>query len=322
MKEIFSKLYANIKAGRDAILVTIIDEAGSSPRGRGAQMVVTAEGLQCGTIGGGAVEKVSIEHAVELTREKKSDVREYALRDEKKSDLGMGCGGDVSVLFQFVDAADKAWEELCNKVLGMIEERQPGWFVQYTDGSMPAVSDEICTEENSFSMRIPVGERVYLFGGGHCSIALAPILHSVGFRVIVMDNREEFVTEERFPMAERRICGDYKEIDKYLDITADDYVVVMTTGHVFDYDVEYHALQGDCTYIGVIGSMKKTAIVNDKLRNAGISEEKIASVHAPIGTNIKASTPAEIAISIAGEMIMVRATEREKAGAISRNCPV
>lgn len=322
MKDIFFKLDEIINTGRDAVLVTIISEAGSSPRGTGAQMVVTAEGLECGTIGGGKIEKVSIEHAIELVAGMESDVRDYALRDEKKGDLGMGCGGDVTVLSQFVNSKDAAWGELCNKVLSIIEDRKQGWLVQFLDGSVPVVSETRCDSQDCFAMKIPVGEIVYIFGGGHCSVALAPVLASVGFRVVVMDNREEYITEERFPMAERRICGEYTEIDKYLDITSDDYAVVMTTGHKFDYDAEYHVLKGEYAYLGVIGSRKKTAIVEGRLRDAGISEDKISTVHAPIGLDIKAVTPEEIAVSIAGEMIMVRAMEREKAGSIAKNCPV
>ena len=99
-------------------------------------------------------------------------------------------------------------------------------------------------------------------------------------------------------------------------------MVVMTNGHDHDFQVEVQLLQGSAAYVGVIGSRKKTAYVNRRLREAGITEEAIASVHTPIGTAIKAVTPEEIAVSITGEMICVRATRREAAGEVPHGCPM
>lgn len=96
-------------------------------------------------------------------------------------------------------------------------------------------------------------------------------------------------------------------------MTEEDFVVIMTNGHMHDFQVEEQILRGAFAYVGVIGSRTKTASVNQRLREAGIPEESIAQVHTPIGTAIRAVTPAEIAVSIAGEMILCRA-ER---GAIS-----
>ena len=107
-----------------------------------------------------------------------------------------------------------------------------------------------------------------------------------------------------------------------MTIGDDDYVVIMTNGHRHDFVVEEQVLRGQYAYIGVIGSRTKTASVNALLRQAGISEEAIAAVHTPIGTAIKAVTPEEIAVSIAGEMICVRATRRENAGVQLHGCPM
>ena len=107
-----------------------------------------------------------------------------------------------------------------------------------------------------------------------------------------------------------------------MTIGDDDYVVIMTNGHRHDFVVEEQVLRGQYAYIGVIGSRTKTASVNALLRQAGISEEAIAAVHTPIGTAIKAVTPEEIAVSIAGEMICVRATRREDAGIKLHGCPM
>lgn len=136
-----------------------------------------------------------------------------------------------------------------------------------------------------------------------------------------MDEREKFVTAERFPMAEQRIVGDYTKIGEYLDIKPDDYIVVMTNGHTHDYDVEEYVLRRETSYVGVIGSAKKTASVNERLREAKIGEDMINYVHTPIGLDIKATTPEEIAISVTAEMVLVRATLRNDGDEIKR-CPM
>jgi xanthine dehydrogenase accessory factor len=161
-----------------------------------------------------------------------------------------------------------------------------------------------------------------IFGGGHCAQALAPLLHTVGFRVTVFDERAEYACRENFPTAEQIIVGDYTKIGDYLQFTADDYIVVMTNGHSYDLDVQDQILRGDFAYVGVIGSRRKTAAVNQKLRERGVKEAAIERVHTPIGTPIKAVTPEEIAVSIAGELIYTRALRREDTGFVAKGCPM
>lgn len=342
MNDIFSRISHLHDKGQDMVLVTIIEEAGSSPRGTGSQMLISPEGQICGTIGGGAVEKRSEEYALQLLKEKRSAVRKYELRSGVEQDIGMECGGDVTVFFQYIDHDDNGWMGLADELTSKIGRKEAGWLVLNMDGTLPALfnddgsvayaaedkmvecrfGDGATLADGTFSMPLPVGERVLLCGGGHVAKALAPVLHSVGFRICVMDEREEFVTAERFPMAERRIAGDFSRLDEYFNINSNDYVVVMTNGHVHDYEVEERVLRHETAYVGVIGSASKTASVNERLRAAGIEEEMISFVHTPIGLNIKSVTPEEIAVSIAAEMILVRGERRERFGKLSNACPM
>ena len=114
-----------------------------------------------------------------------------------------------------------------------------------------------------------------------------------------------------FPDAEQVVCGDFRNIAGTLPLSPEDYVVVMTSGHLHDLEIQEQILRQELAYVGVIGSRAKIAAVNARLREAGISEEKLHTVHAPVGTPIKAVTPAEIAVSITGEMIYERACRRE-----------
>ncbi len=173
-----------------------------------------------------------------------------------------------------------------------------------------------------FSMPLPLGERAIIFGAGHIALSLVPILKSVGFRPVVFDCRPEYAAAANFPDAEAVICGDYLHIQDYLTLKPEDYIVVMTNGHSHDFEVQAQILRNDFAYVGVIGSHTKTAAVNARLMAAGIPEDATRRVHTPIGTKIKAVTPQEIAVSIAGEMIYVRAVAREGAGDVHHHCPM
>ncbi len=117
------------------------------------------------------------------------------------------------------------------------------------------------------------------------------------------------------------VCGNYTNFAAGLELTAEDYAVVMTSGHRHDLEVEEQLLRRPLRYVGVMGSRTKTAYVNGKLREAGVPEEALRQVHTPIGTAIKAVTPEEIAISITGELIFERALRREAEESAEHGCP-
>ena len=341
MDRIFAKLLYEAEKKLDTVLVTIIRGDGSAPRGVGAQMLVGRDGRILGTIGGGAVEGRSEEAAMEALKSRTSFLRSFQLTETAENSIGMACGGSVEVLFQFISAESQVWKTVAAMTVARIAERKAGWLVLRVGGE-PALLDEHgsallgeavpgCVVDGKwmpdsceayFCAPLPIGERVVIFGAGHCAQALAPIAHTVGFRVTVFDEREEYANRENFPMAEEVIVGDYTKIAEYLHLTAEDYLVVMTSGHSYDLEVQDQVLRGDFAYVGVIGSRKKTAAVNQRLRERGVAEEAIVKVHTPIGTSIKAVTPEEIAISITGELIYERALRREANGKVVYGCPM
>ena len=329
MKELFENILSQIQQNRDAILVTLIDNDGSAPRKTGAQMLVGNQGLIYGSIGGGAVELRSVKKSQVLLKEKCSAVHPFILHTNEKEDIGMICGGNVTAYFQFIGAGDILWKELCEEALSLFKQQKGGWFVQNIRSGKPALLDEnkdllkgfapTCEIpagtapgliDDTFWMPIPVKERVLIFGAGHIAAALVPLLNTVGFRSSVIDYRQEYLTRDRFPLADELILCDFSRIGDFIKINEKDYIVIMTNGHKYDFEAELFTLRGSFSYIGVIGSRRKTAAVNARLREQGISEETIAKVHTPIGTPIKAVTPEEIAVSIAGELILVRAERR------------
>ena len=156
--------------------------------------------------------------------------------------------------------------------------------------------------------------RVYIFGGGHVAQALVPALSAVGFRCVILEDREDFCLPELFPGVEETMLVDNNHIEDYLTITPDDYICIMTRGHKDDMICEAYAMKTPACYIGVIGSKKKVASVNAKLMAMGFSEENLSRITTPIGLDIMAETPAEIAVSITAQLIHERAKRTRAAG--------
>jgi xanthine dehydrogenase accessory factor len=150
-------------------------------------------------------------------------------------------------------------------------------------------------------------DRVIIFGGGHVGLPTANILKQAGFDYIIVDDRSGFANYERFPEARRIMVGDPGNIARDMELLPGDYVVIVTRGHQHDYQVLREVIMKDCRYIGMIASRAKRDEIFDRLRNLDhIAEDRIKRVHSPIGMDIKAETPEEIAISIAAELIKVK----------------
>ncbi len=152
---------------------------------------------------------------------------------------------------------------------------------------------------------VPKG-RVIIFGGGHLTQALVPFLSSVGFHCVVFEDREDFARAELFPHAKRVILGNFTNIAASISVKPHDYVVVLTRGHSFDFEVQNQLLRLPTAYFGVVGSRTKTQNVNSRLLEEGIPQTTLDGVFAPIGLSIGAKSPAEIAVSITAQLIAHR----------------
>lgn len=148
---------------------------------------------------------------------------------------------------------------------------------------------------------------LYIFGGGHVSRQIVPIAALVGFTVVVVDDREEFTRPEDLPGATEVYQLPFDGVMDKLPVNGDSYLVIVTRGHVYDKEVLAQALKTNAKYIGMIGSKKKREIIYEKLLKQGFSRDDLARVHSPIGLDIGAETPEEIAVSIVAELIKVRA---------------
>ncbi len=153
---------------------------------------------------------------------------------------------------------------------------------------------------------ITVPPMLVIMGGGHVGKAVSQLAATVGFRIIIIDDREEFADCQRFPEAEQTIVADFSEGLDQVQISANSFILIATRGHRFDDLALEAALHTPARYIGLLGSKRKVFMIYKRLLKEGISPESLHRVHAPIGLDIGALSPEELAVSIVGEMIAVR----------------
>lgn len=197
--------------------------------------------------------------------------------------------------------------EIENKLLGeaagLLKARKAALLVyQDSGGNTVEVFAEPLVSEST----------LYVFGAGHVSLQIVPLAARVGFRAAVIDDRPEFADERKFPEAAEVHQYPFEGVLQHLPVNEASYLVIVTRGHIHDKTVLAQCLKTDAKYIGMIGSRRKIAMVYENLREEGFSQKDIDRVHAPIGLDIGAETPEEIAVSIVAELISVRAGRGDK----------
>ena len=314
-----------LEAGVPVELVAVTEASGSTPRGAGAMMAVFPGGRTLGTIGGGNVEYEAQRLAAELLERGESALRRFRFVQGDAASLGMVCGGEVTARFQYLPAGDSpaaaalrellstrdgdTWLvlDLQNGGLGAADRSGCRHLGHPPEDLAPLLARRSVTRGQWLAVPAVEAGRVYIFGGGHVSRALVPAIAAVGFRPVVFDDRPEFADGTLFPQAEAVLLGNFARIQERITLTVEDYVVIMTRGHQADYEVLTQVLRGGARYIGCIGSRRKLDLCRERLLEAGFTAEEYARLHAPIGLDIGAETPEEIAVSVTAELIAVRA---------------
>lgn len=327
MREFIAAIVHSLEAGCGVELVSVMASSGSTPRGAGALLAVFSDGSTCGTVGGGNVEYEATNLAKELLARGQNAQRHFRFVQGDAASLGMVCGGDVTLHFHYLSPEDGESIAVLRKLLAAFDKNTDTWLVRKLEGdavtsmesvgrlgvhdaaALPAnlLKNKAVYQDGWFVLPVVKAGRVYIFGGGHVSQALVPAIAAAGFRPVVYDDRPEFTDLALFPQAEESFCGSFEELAKYVTITPDDYVVIMTRGHQADYEVLTQTLRSGAKYLGCIGSRKKLTLCRECLLAAGFTAEEYARVHAPIGLSIGAETPSEIAVSVTAELIAVRA---------------
>ncbi len=204
-----------------------------------------------------------------------------------------------------VDVLPGLAADLKSDLTELVERSKPGLWMQQTAEGLKI---------DCFLEPVASAPVVYLFGGGHVSLQVANLVTMVGFKLIVMDDRPEFANPQRFPTADEVWARDYEDVLKNHELGPEAYVVIITRGHVYDKDVLAQALSKPAAYVGMIGSRRKREIIYRTLLDEGFTQEDLTKVHSPIGLDIGAETPEEIAISIVAELVQERARRYPKHG--------
>jgi xanthine dehydrogenase accessory factor len=336
MIKLIDSILKKLDSGSAMVLVSIIASSGSTPRGAGATMAVFEDGSSLGTIGGGAVEYEAQKQAKDIIKEKTSKMASYRLAPNDVADLGMICGGDVTVYYHYVGAGDEKGRALFAHIKNAFAKDESSWLVRrfendvltgmgVYDGDglhymetdidlkpyLTSQAEKVPGEPFFYIEPLKLAGNVYIFGGGHVAQELVPVLSHVEFETVVFEDRENFARKSLFKGVSDVILGDFSRFSDYIEVKPEDYIIIMTRGHQADYTVLGQALRTQASYIGCIGSSRKTEAIKKRLiEEEGIEKEAFQRLFSPIGLEIMAETPAEIAVSIAAQLIMHRAKTR------------
>lgn len=328
-----------LQRGEPAVLMTVVSRQGSAPRGAGTRALLTADGL-LGTVGGGLLEAQALELARRSLRDGRSACHRCVMDGSSEAD--MICGGSMEVLCEALQpaqaalfAAAQAALEACIPGIWQVDlpeggqprrslwlERLPDTVAADTPGLLAAagsLTESLARHKGHPALEdVPGGRRyvealdsppvLLLCGGGHVSLEVATLAHACGFVVDVADDRAEFATPLRFPMARHcHVLPAFAHLVSACGVGRRHYVAILTRGHSFDRQVLEQVLPSGAAYIGMIGSRTKRDSIYAALRRQGVSEAALAAVYCPIGLPVGADSPQQIAVSIVAELLAARA---------------
>lgn len=298
-----------------SILMIVVESEGFSPGKPGFKMIVAENGKLSGSIGGGTMEYNMVEKARAMLSKKDTvPLLQTQVHDEEseidKSD--MICGGKQIILFfPLQNKQASTIEEIIHTIegnkSGKIVFSQVGLsLVSGSKGNKDKIFKQADEYEWSYEENIGTRNTAYIIGGGHVGLAVSRILSILGFYVVVIDDRSDVSTLKDNIYADEKVTLPFDKIQDYISDGDNSYVIIMTPSHNADEIALKKVVHKKLAYIGMMGSAKKVKEIFDKLKEAGITEEELKKVHAPIGFPIKSNTPEEIAISIAAEIIQVK----------------
>ncbi len=342
MKDSFRKITKLLLGGESFAVATVMEKTGSAPREGGAKMIIRADGSTFGSVGGGRMEAETTAAAREAIRMKKSAVIPFRLSGEDAAGSDMICGGSGRILIDFVDADREEDRTVFSAAVDALK-RGGAWLVTdlessrrcllMQDGSRTGGLDcgpdvlralqagtssrparpLILGEGRLFAEPLRSRGTAYIFGSGHVAQKIAPLCAGTGFDAVVLDDRSGSLGRDTFPEPIRTVeIASFSELPP-LELDGDSYVVIATRGHLHDREVLAGLLRGPAGYIGMMGSRRKKEILFADLRGMGFTEAELSRVHTPIGIPIGAETPEEIAVSVAAELISVRAQKERDA---------
>ena len=301
--------------GRGAALATVIETWGSAPRQAGSQLAISGSGEIMGSVSGGCVEGAVVVEAQEALADGKPRLLTFGVADETAFEVGLACGGTIRILVEPVGTGDGMPLAMLEAIVDRRAARQPvgygilpdAWERRLITADDPAFkgrfrADRSGVEESGEFIAIfnpPL--RMLVVGAVHIAQALLPMARLAGYDPVLIDPREAFGSSGRFPG--EVIVHDWPdEALQAQGLDARTAVVTLTHDSKLDDPAILSALASDVFYLGCLGSTRTHAKRLDRLREAGVSEEALARIHAPVGLDIGAKTPAEIAVSVLAQV--------------------
>jgi xanthine dehydrogenase accessory factor len=310
--DVLTQALRALDGGRGVAIACVIGAHGSTPRHLGARMAIAADGEQWGTVGGGRIEQL----VVGAAREVAAGAAPRVVRQHLVRDLAMCCGGSMEVVLTPGAGSRDA-------IAAVTATPAPKILITPLDGAPLAVRPprpgdprphHPVIRDGALIERLGAAERAIVLGLGHVARNLGPLLAGLGFKVVVCDDGETGATEAAVPWASELIESfDAAEIERRVGgFTIDDFVLIVTRDHAIDQRLLEQLLgHAEIGYLGMIGSRGKVGRFKKRLEARGLLDGEAgaarwARLHAPIGLNIGAETPEEIAIAIAAELIEIR----------------
>ncbi|MFT5089656.1 MAG: xanthine dehydrogenase accessory factor [Planctomycetota bacterium] len=344
MKDVLVEISKQAASGKSVALASLVWSTGSIPMSDRAKMLVLEDGQLVGTIGGGCLEaEVYAAGREVLDTGVPCDMR-YTMTEKRAGESGLNCGGTVRIYTELITPEMAA--ALFTRIVEARRLRQgcllvsrlnsservlfgadgsvwgrngqggwDEWALAQREEVIARGSGRLCIHEgmetvglgNEFFIEPFLPPPVlFVFGGGHVGGQVCALAKNVGFRVVLIDDRPAFANAERHPYADDCIAGDIADIFPTLPIDDQSYILALTRGHQYDELVVERAINTSARYIGMLGSERKKIVLWKRIVARGGCRERLDRVYAPIGANIGADTPEEIAVSVLAELVKVR----------------
>ena len=335
MRDILTELEYWWKDNKQIALATVVQTWGSSPRGVGSKMAITLDRKVIGSVSGGCVENAVIEAGIQSLKTNRPQLLHFGVMDETAWEVGLACGGSIDVFVK--PLGNDSFEELLSafntdssfviatvirgpdKLLGheilFHENNHPtGWSRNSLDGQLLDLSSEILSQETS--RRIKLNDEVEIFletilpqptliliGGVHIAVALTSLAKTLGYRTVIIDPRKAWGSKERFPEVDQLIQAWPEDAFEEIEVTRSTAIVTLTHEPRLDDPALKIALESTAFYIGALGSKATHAKRCERLLNDGMDESQLSRIHAPVGLDIGARSPEEIALAIMAEVV-------------------
>jgi xanthine dehydrogenase accessory factor len=304
VRDILETLAAWDANGLRAAWAIVVETERSTPREPGAALAVNERGDVAGSVTGGCVEPAVFEEARAVLAGEPARLVEYGIEDETAFEVGLPCGGTVRILIGPADG-----EVVRELSAAVAEERAVELEVSVSEGARVVPAGQRAEPEFAdgvFHLPLLPRPRMYVFGAVGHAAALARVGRLLGYHVTVSDARARFVTSERIPEADELVVGWPDEVLRDALVDERTAICVLTHDRKLDIPALKAALASPAGYIGAMGSRRTTEARAAALREEGVGDEDLARIRAPIGLDIGSRTPAEVAVAVAAEIVLVR----------------